>query len=80
MAQGQQNGPVETLGCEQVSDRRSGHVCSYLPALAAEELSGVLDDLLIREEAVGLLLTQDEHLPQGDPKRPDVAGCGELAL
>lgn len=52
----------------------------YLPALAAEELPRVLDDLLVREEAVGLLLAQHKHLPQGHPKRPHVAGCGELAL
>lgn len=52
----------------------------YLPALAAEELPRVLDDLLVREEAVGLLLAQHKHLPQGHPERPHVTGCGELAL
>lgn len=52
----------------------------YLPALAAEELARVLNDLLVCEEAVGLLLAQHKHLPQGHPERPHVTGRGELAL
>lgn len=54
--------------------------CSHLSALVPEELASVLDDLFIRQQTVGLLLTQGEDLPQGDTKRPHVASCGELAL
>lgn len=60
--------------------RREELFAAHLPALAAEELARVLDDLLVRQEAVGLLLAQHKHLPQGHPKGPHVTGCGELAL
>lgn len=53
---------------------------SYLPPLVPKELPRVLDDLLVRQPAVGLLLAQGEHLPQRHAKSPDVAGGGELAL
>ena len=51
-----------------------------LPALVSEELASVFDDLLIRQQTVGLLLAQGEDLPQGHPKRPHVTGRGELPL
>lgn len=53
---------------------------TYLFALVSEELAGVVDDLFICEVGVRLLLTNAQHLPQSDPKRPHVAGCGELTL
>lgn len=53
---------------------------SHLSALVPEELASVLYDLFIGQQAVGLLLTQSEDLPQGDTKCPDVTGCGELTL
>lgn len=52
----------------------------YLPALVAEELAGVLDDLLVRHVGVGLLPAQREGLPQRHSERPHVAGRCELAL
>lgn len=52
----------------------------YLSALVSEELPSVVDDLFICEVGVRLLLTNAQHLPQSDPKRPHVAGCGELTL
>lgn len=53
---------------------------SHLSPLVPEELASVLYDLFVRQQAVGLLLAQSEDLPQGDPERPDVTGCGELTL
>ena len=53
---------------------------SHLSALVPEELASVLYDLFVRQQAVGLLLTKGEDLPQGDTKRPYVAGRGELTL
>lgn len=58
---------------------RLGHP-SHLSALVPEELSGVLDDLLVGQQAVRLLLAQSEDLPQRDPERPHVARSGELTL
>lgn len=52
----------------------------YLSALVSEELPSVVDDLFVREVGVRLLLTNAQHLPQGDPKCPHVAGRGELTL
>lgn len=49
-----------------------------LSALVPEELASVLYDLFIGQQAVWLLLTQSEDLPQGDTKRPYVTGSGEL--
>lgn len=70
---------VRAAGWDRLSE---GRVCwdPHLPALAAEELARVLDDLLVRQEAVGLLLAQHKHLPQRHPERPHVTGRGELAL
>lgn len=53
---------------------------AHLSALVPEELASVLYDLFVRQQTVGLLLTQGEDLPQGDTKRPHVAGCGKLTL
>lgn len=53
---------------------------SHLSALVPEELASVLYDLFVRQQTVGLLLTQGEDLPQGHTKRPHVASCGELTL
>lgn len=53
---------------------------AHLSALVPEELASVLYDLFIGQQAVGLLLTQSEDLPQGDPERPHVTRSGELAL
>lgn len=53
---------------------------SHLSALVPEELASVLYDLFVRQQTVGLLLTQGEDLPQGDTKRPHVTGCGEFTL
>lgn len=55
-------------------------VSPHLSALVPEELASVLYDLFIRQQAVGLLLTQSEDLPQGDSKGPHVTGCGEFTL
>ena len=52
----------------------------HLFALIPEELAGVLDDLLVRELAVGLLLAQGQDLPERDGEGPHVAGHGELTL
>lgn len=54
--------------------------CSHLSALVPEELASVLYDLFVRQQTVGLLLTQGEDLPQCDTKCPHVASCGELTL
>lgn len=53
---------------------------AHLSSLVPEELASVLDDLLVGQQAVGLLLAQREDLPQGDAERPHVAGRGELTL
>lgn len=53
---------------------------SHLSALVPEELASVLYDLFVRQQTVGLLLTQSEDLPEGDTKRPNVTGRGELTL
>lgn len=53
---------------------------SHLSALVPEELASVLYHLFVRQQTVGLLLTQGEDLPQRDAKRPHITGCGELAL
>lgn len=53
---------------------------THLPPLVPEELSGVLDDLLVRQLGVGLLLAEGEGFPQRHPEGPHVAGRGELAL
>lgn len=53
---------------------------SHLSALVPEELASVLYDLFVRQQTVGLLLTQGEDLPQGNAKRPHIARCGELTL
>lgn len=47
--------------------------------LVSEELSSVLDNLLIRQLGIGLLLAKGESLPQSHPKGPHIACCGELA-
>lgn len=60
--------------------KQQWHHSSHLSALVPEELASVLYDLFVRQQTVGLLLTQGEDLPQGDTKRPHVAGCGELTL
>lgn len=52
----------------------------YLSALVSEELSSIVNDLLICEVRVRLLLTNAQHLPQSDSKRPHIAGCGEFTL
>lgn len=53
---------------------------TYLSALVSEELPSVVDDLFVCEVGVWLFLTNAQHLPQSDPERPHVAGCGELTL
>lgn len=53
---------------------------SYLPPLVSEELSGILNNLLIRQLGVGLLMAEGESLPQSHPKGPHIACCGEFAL
>lgn len=53
---------------------------SHLSALVPEELASVLYDLFVGQQTVGLLLTQSEDLPEGDTKRPNVTGRGELTL
>lgn len=55
-------------------------LCAYLSALVSEELPGVVNNLLICKVGVRLLLTDAQHLPQRDPERPHVAGCGEFTL
>lgn len=52
----------------------------HLSSLVPEELASVLDDLFVRQQAVGLLLAQGEDLPQRDAEGPHVAGRGELTL
>lgn len=49
-----------------------------LSPLVSEEFAGVLDDLFIRQQAVGLLLTQSEDLPQSYSKCPHITSCCEL--
>lgn len=53
---------------------------AHLLALVPEELSRVLDDLLVRELGVRLLLTQSQDLPQSHTVGPHVTGHGELPL
>lgn len=50
-----------------------------LPPLVSEELSSVLNNLLIRQLRIGLLLAKGEGLPQSHPKGPHIACCGEFA-
>lgn len=59
-----------------------GFLCvgCYLSALVSEELSSIVNDLFICEVGVWLLLTNAQHLPQSDSKRPHIAGCGEFTL
>lgn len=52
----------------------------YLSALVSEELPSIVDDLFICEVGVWLLLTNAQHLPQGDSKCPHITGRGELTL
>lgn len=59
---------------------KRNQIKKYLSALVSEELSGIVDDLFICQVGVRLLLTNTQHLPQSDPKRPHVTGCGELTL
>lgn len=58
------------------TERRS--VQEDLSSLVPEELSSVLYHLFVRQQAVGLLLTQSEDLPQSHTKRPHVTGRREL--
>ena len=57
-----------------------GCVCVYLSAVVSEELSSVVDDLLVSQVGVWLLLTHAQHLPQSHSERPHVTGRGELTL
>lgn len=52
----------------------------YLAFLVSEELSGVLDHLLIGELGVRLLFAKGQRLPQSHSKGPHITGCGELSL
>lgn len=53
---------------------------THLSFLVPEKLPGVFYHLLVGELRVGLLLAEVQDLPQGHPKGPHVARCGELAL
>lgn len=50
-----------------------------LSPLVSEELSSILDNLLIGQLGIGLLLAKGESLPQSHPEGPYITCCGEFA-